>query len=112
MTVEPEINVLSEVAEAAYLLNDLETYQKKLHTARAKFAQVAENLKGLHDLTATQFHYLTTKLVDDGRDLSSDDPELRQILSQLNQVKEALRGLKDDICEPFNEIGDVIDFWK
>ena len=112
MTTQVEVNVLEEIARAAYLLKGLEDDHFKLHNASRDISFVTEEMHRLASTTSTLFHHLTQLLVERGQDIPCDDEELSELIETFRSVAENRRDLWDKLRPPFGAIGDVIEHWS
>lgn len=110
MAVETEINLLTEIASAASLLNTVQADKVRLFRILKGIGAEFDLVCEISNTLETSIHDLTKMLVDRGTTQISLDDDVARILGSIDRAQFRRTEVIDDLNAWFGELGSVIGY--
>lgn len=112
MVVEQRVDLLREVGKIAELLSLTRQKAQDLRDAKNAVQQASGLYDGILNNLETTFHYLTELMLKEGMEIPEDHEELQRLQRSFDANRERSVELIESLRTPFNELGDLLEYWS
>jgi hypothetical protein len=112
MVVEQRVDLLREVGTIADLVSRTRYKAQDLRDIKNAVYQISGEYDALLSSLETWFHHLTELMLREGMELPEDNSELQRLQDCFRSSQERSDALIESLRKPFNELGDLLEYWS